>query len=304
LDRRRAHLVANVVDMDIGIGLPNTLPGTPGPLLVDWARRAEQRGFAGLATIDRIVYPNYDSLIALAAAAGATTRIRLVTNILIAPLHRPAMLAKATASLDQLSNGRLVLGLAAGGRPDDYEAADRDFRTRGRVFDEMLATLHRAWRGEPVAGGDIAVGPTPVHDQRVPILIGGTGDHAIRRTLEWGVGWTSGGAPPEQAAPFAARLRDAWHEAGRPGEPRIAALNYFSLGSEVADASRQYLRHYYGGFLGDYADMIAEGALRSEAAIRDTLRAFEKAGFTEVYLDPTVASLDQIDRLADVVFSP
>jgi alkanesulfonate monooxygenase SsuD/methylene tetrahydromethanopterin reductase-like flavin-dependent oxidoreductase (luciferase family) len=286
--------------MDISIGLPNTLPDTPGTLLVEWARRAEQRGFAGLATIDRVVYPNYDSLIALAAAAGATTRIGLFTNILIAPLHRPAMLAKATASLDQVSAGRLTLGLAAGGRADDFVAAESDFRTRGRVFDETLATLHRAWRGEPVAGGDMAVGPTPVHDQRVPILIGGSGDYAIRRTLEWGAGWTSGGAPPDQSAPFAARLRDAWHEAGRPGEPRIAALNYFSLGAD--DASRQYLHHYYG-FLGDYAEMIAEGALRSEAAIRDTLGAFEDAGFTEVYLDPTVASLDQIDRLADVVFS-
>jgi alkanesulfonate monooxygenase SsuD/methylene tetrahydromethanopterin reductase-like flavin-dependent oxidoreductase (luciferase family) len=286
--------------MDIGIGLPNTLPGTPGTLLIEWARRAEERGFAGLATIDRLVYPNYDPLIALAAAAGATTRIGLVTNILIAPLHRPAMLAKATASLDQVSAGRLTLGLSAGGRADDFVAAERDFHTRGRTFDDTLATLHRAWRGEPVAGGDMAVGPTPVHNQRVPILIGGTGDYAIRRTLEWGAGWTSGGAPPAQSAPFAARLRDAWHEAGRPGEPRIAALNYFSLGAD--DASRQYLHHYYG-FLGDYAGMIAEGALRSEAAIRDTLRAFEDAGFTEVYLDPTVASLDQIDRLADVVFS-
>src|SRR5262245_50657142 len=285
--------------MDVGIGLPNTLPDTPGTLLVEWARRAEQRGFTGLATIDRLVYPNYDSLIALAAAAGATTRIGLVTNILLAPLHRPAMLAKAAASLDQVSNGRLTLGLAAGGRADDFVAAESAFDKRGRAFDEILATLHRAWRGEPVAGSDMAVGPTPVHDHRVPILVGGSGDYAIRRTLEWGVGWTSGGAPPDRSGPFAARVRAAWHDAGRPGEPRIAALNYFSLGAD--DVSRRYLRHYYGS-LGSYADVIAEGALRSEAAIRDTLRAFEDAGFTEVYLDPTVASLDQVDRLADVVF--
>ncbi len=284
--------------MDIGIGLPNTIPGTPGTVLVEWAQRAEQRGFAGLATIDRVAYPNYDSLISLAAVAGATTRIGLFTNILIAPLYAPAMLAKAAASVDQVSNGRLTLGLAVGGRPDDFAAAGRDFHTRGRVFDETLDVLHRAWRGEPVAGGDIPVGPTPVRDQRVPILIGGTGDYSIRRIREWGDGWTSGGQPPEQAAPFAARVRDAWQEAGRQGEPRIAALTYFSLGDD--DASRQYLRHYYG-FLGDYVDMIAEGALRTPQAVRDTIKGFEDGGFTEVYLDPTVASLDQIDRLADVV---
>ena len=286
--------------MDIGIGLPNTLPDTPGTLLIEWARRAEQRGFTGLATLDRLVYPNYDSLIALAAAAGTTTRIGLVTNILVAPLYRPAILAKAAASLDQVSNGRLTLGLAAGGRADDFAAAGSAFDKRGRAFDEILSALHSAWRGEPVAGSDMAVGPMPVQDHRVPILIGGRGDYAVRRMLEWGVGWTSGGAPPAQAAPFAARVRNAWHEAGRSGEPRIAALNYFSLGAD--DDSRRYLHHYYG-FVGAYADMIAEGALRSEAAIRDTLHAFEDAGFTEVYLDPTVASLDQLDRLADVVFA-
>src|SRR5262249_56454997 len=115
--------LTSVCAMDIGIGLPNTLPDTPGTLLVEWARRAEQRGFTGLATIDRLVYPNYDSLIALAAAAGTTTRIGLVTNILVAPLYRPAILAKAAASLDQVSNGRLTLRLAAGGRGGAFAAA-------------------------------------------------------------------------------------------------------------------------------------------------------------------------------------
>src|SRR5690606_29095326 len=87
----------------IGIGLPNTVPGTPGDLLLEWARRAEAAGFSGLATIDRVVYPSYDTLATLAAAAGATNRIELVSNILLAPLHSPVMLAKSAASIDQLS---------------------------------------------------------------------------------------------------------------------------------------------------------------------------------------------------------
>ena len=102
--------------MKIGIGLPNPVPSTPGTRLVEWAKLAEERGFSGLATIDRVVYPSYDSLATLAAAAGATTRIGLLTNVLLAPLYPAPLLAKTTASIDQLSNGRLTLGLGPGGR--------------------------------------------------------------------------------------------------------------------------------------------------------------------------------------------
>jgi len=105
----------------IGIGIPNPVPNTPGSLILDWAKRAEVAGFSGLVTIDRIAYPSYDSLTTLTAAAAATERISLMTNILLAPIYTPVLLAKTAASIDQLSQGRFSLGLAAGGRPDDYE---------------------------------------------------------------------------------------------------------------------------------------------------------------------------------------
>jgi alkanesulfonate monooxygenase SsuD/methylene tetrahydromethanopterin reductase-like flavin-dependent oxidoreductase (luciferase family) len=133
--------------MRIGIGLPSTLLDVGGRLLVDWARRAEERGFSALATIDRIAYPNYDSLTALTAAAAATDRIGLVTNILLEPAYSPVPLAKVTASLDQVSGGRLTLGLGVGGRPDDYQLTGRSFADRGRRFDADLELLHQAWRG-------------------------------------------------------------------------------------------------------------------------------------------------------------
>ncbi|HEY8452914.1 MAG: LLM class flavin-dependent oxidoreductase [Micromonosporaceae bacterium] len=286
--------------MKIGIGLPNTVPGTPGDLLLEWARRAEAAGFSGLATIDRVVYPSYDTLATLAAAAGATNRIELVSNILLAPLHSPVMLAKSAASIDQLSGGRLTLGVAVGGRADDYAAVGRDFSRRGRDFDAALELMHRVWRGEPVADGSLAAAPPPVRDNRVPLLIGGTSEAAIRRTVTWGAGWTAGGSGPETAAPVMARIRDRWREAGRDGEPRFAALVYYSLGDEVADQSRANLRDYYA-FLGPYADQIADSALRTPQAVRDTVRAFADIGCTELYFDPTVTSLDQIDRLAELV---
>ena len=89
-------------------------------------------------------------------------------------------------------------------------------------------------------------------------------------------------------------------DAGRQGEPRLAALTYYSLGEEVGEASRASLRHYYG-WLGDYAEVIAEGAVRSDISIRDTVAQFEAVGATELYFGPTVASREQVDRLADLV---
>jgi alkanesulfonate monooxygenase SsuD/methylene tetrahydromethanopterin reductase-like flavin-dependent oxidoreductase (luciferase family) len=139
-----------------------------------------------------------------------------------------------------------------------------------------------------------------VHDQRVPILVGGTSDAAVRRVVEWGVGWTAGGGGPEQAAPVADRIRTAWREAGRDGEPRLAALTYFALGAEAEADSRRYLHDYYS-FTGPYAERIADGALRTEEAVAGAVRAFADAGFTELYFDPTTTGLEQVDRLAEVV---
>ncbi|MDG4821477.1 LLM class flavin-dependent oxidoreductase [Asanoa sp. WMMD1127] len=280
--------------MKIGIGLPNTVPGTPGATLVAWARRAEEKGFAGLATIDRVAYPNHDSLTALAAAAAVTERIGLYTNILLGSLYPAALLAKTAATVDQVSGGRLTLGLAPGNREDDFEAVERPFSRRGREFDRTLDRIHRIWSGDP------AHAPAPVNGGAIPVIIGGGSDAAFRRLVRWGAGGAIGGAPPAQAAEYAARVRGAWQEAGRPGEPRITALAYYSLGADAEEPSRAYLRDYYG-FMGDNAEWVAANALRTPEAIREAVDGFAAAGVTELYLDPTVATLDQVDRLAEVV---
>ena len=288
--------------MRIGVGLPNTMLDVPGRLLVDWARRAEARGFSSLATIDRVAYPSYDSLTALTAAAAVTERIGLLTNVLLEPLYNPVLLAKVTACLDQISQGRLTLGLGVGGRPDDYQLTERSFSDRGRRFDADLELLHQSWAGQPVAGSPFPVGP-PTTRGRVPLLIGGQPKLAAPRAVRWEAGFTIGGAPPEMAGGAIQEFKDAWAQAGAAGQPRVVALSYFSLGDEHAEESLGNLRGYYG-FIGDWAEGIASGTPRTAEAVQQTAAAFRDLGVDELLFDPTVANLDQVDRLAEAVLEP
>lgn len=285
--------------MQVGIGLPNPIPGTRGRLLVEWAKRAEARGFSSLATIDRIAYPSYESLISLAAAAAVTERIGLVTNVLLGPTRDPVLLAKEAASVDQISGGRLTLGLSVGGREDDFVAVGKDFKNRGRRWDEALELMHQAWRGEPVAGSPKPVAPPPVREDGIPLLIGGSADASMARMVRWGIGWTAGGLPVDQAAQAADRARAAWHEAGREGDPRLVALTYFALGDDAETRGGSYIKDYYS-FLGPWADQIAQGIARTPEMIRERIEGFAGAGFDELIFDPTIAEIEQVELLADL----
>jgi len=282
--------------MEIGIGLPNAVRGVARDGIVDWARRAEAAGFSSLGTLDRIAYANYESLIALSAAAAVTERIRLVTDILIAPLRaNTALFAKQTATIDHLSGGRLVLGLAPGGREDDYTLGGVDFHRRGRLFDEQLEALPRLWAGE---GG---LGPAPASPGGRPgLLIGGANEKAYARAARHADGWTAGGAGPEAFGQAREAVRAAWKDAGRDGEPRTMALFYFSLGDDPEGAARASLGDYYS-FLGDYADMIVQGAVKDADGLRSIVAAYEEAGADEVICFPASADPAQVDLLAAAV---
>jgi alkanesulfonate monooxygenase SsuD/methylene tetrahydromethanopterin reductase-like flavin-dependent oxidoreductase (luciferase family) len=286
--------------MRIGIGLPNTVPGTNGPLILDWARRAEERGFAFVSTIGRVGYPSYDSLTTLAAVAGATSRIGLLTNAVLGPTYADAVLAKTAMTVAQLSGGRLTLGLGVGARESDYAASERDFAGRGAAFDRQLDVLHRAFRGEPVGEWDGEPRPVAPPGEDVPLLIGGHSERAVRRTVRWGAGWTGAGGGPARAEPMVGRIRDAWREAGRAGEPRLTGLAYFGADERLAGESDRYLRSYYA-FAGDHAATIADGAVRTPERIRGIVAEFADIGMNELVFTPTLARLDEVDRLADLV---
>jgi alkanesulfonate monooxygenase SsuD/methylene tetrahydromethanopterin reductase-like flavin-dependent oxidoreductase (luciferase family) len=287
--------------MDVAIGLPATIPGVEREQLLEWARRADARGFSSLATLDRIVYPNYEPLIALAAAAAVTERIGLMTAILIAPYRaNAALVAKQAATLHHLSNGRLALGVAVGGREDDYTASGVDFHTRGRVFEEMLATWKRVWEGESfgTAGG---VGPEPPNG-RPGMLIGGSADVAFERAAEHADGWIMGGGTPDQFGQGLAKLRAAWEAAGRTDQPRTVALAYFALGDGAREAADAYLLHYYE-WLGQYAQMVADSAATDAETVRQSVAGFADAGCDELVMFPSSPDPRQVDLLAEAVLT-
>lgn len=272
----------------VGVGLPNTIPGISGEVLVEWARRAEAGPFSTLGVLDRLVYDSVEPFAALSAAAAVTSRIGVATNIAIGPLRSPAMLAKQALSVDALSDGRFTLGVGVGARRDDYVAAGANHKARGARLSEQLAYL----RGQLDTSG---VGPyrTPVR-----LLVGGSSGAALARMARYADGYAHGGGPPRAFGSAANRARAAWRDLERPGEPQLWGQGYFAFGDP--DRGCDYLKDYYA-FTGPFAEKIAAGNLTSARAVRDFVRGYEAEGCDELILYPTVASLDDLDRLAEAV---
>ncbi|MBV9711162.1 MAG: LLM class flavin-dependent oxidoreductase [Ktedonobacteraceae bacterium] len=288
--------------MQVGIGHPGTIPGVKGQLILDWARRADAGPFSSLGSLDRLVYPNYEALITLTASAAVTQRIRLITTVLIAPLHNAGLLAKQAASLDALSGGRLTLGLGVGNRADDFRAAPTSFHDRGKRFEAQLETMKRVWAGEALAEDIEPIGPPPVQAGGPPLLIGGYSPAAIQRVGRWGDGLIAGGAGPEMARQAYAIAEQTWKDAGRTGKLRFVASIYWGLGSRAAEQTANYIRHYYA-FMGPGVERIAGSVPSTPEAIKGAIRAFADIGVDEVICWPCVPELDQVDRLAEVVSS-
>lgn len=280
--------------MRVGVGLPGTVPGTDGQLLIEWATQADQGPFSSLGVLDRLVYDSYEPLTMLAAAAAVTRRVLLATTIVIAPLRNTSLLAKTAASVDALSNGRLALGLAVGARKEDYDAAGIDYRTRGRHLSEQLAALRMIWE-------EGRFNPSTARSQGPTLLIGGQSDAGFARMARYTNGYVHGGGPPRAFARAADKARAAWLDAGRSGQPQLWAQGYFALGNEATiEAGTNYLRDYYA-FTGPFAERIAAGLLTTPQAVAQFIRGYEEAGCDELVLFPTIPDLAQLQRLAEIL---
>ncbi len=278
--------------MEVGVGLPNAVPGTSPETLLEWARQADDGPFSSVGVVDRVRYEGYDSLTALATAAAVTTRVKLTTMVLIAPLRMPALLAKETSTLHAISGYRLVLGVGLGARRDDYEQTGVTYRGRGQRLSRTLEVLRRSWEEE-------LTGPSPAPPPGPVVLVGGASDAAFARVARYADGYVHGGGPPRAFARAAEKARAAWFDAGRPGEPRLWGQGYFALGDAV-DRGRAYMRDYYA-FTGSFSERIAEQMLSTPQAVIQFVKGYADAGCDEVVLFPAVAEPSQVQLLADVV---
>lgn len=288
--------------MDLSIGLPaRPRPGEPDHVLA-WAQRAEAGPFRSLAAGDRVVSRGHEALTALAAAAGATSRIGLMASLIVGPARETTLLARQAASLDAISGGRLALGLGVGAREDDYVAVGGSFAGRGTAFDRQLAALRQAWAGGPATeGGPAPLGSAGVRPGGPEMLVGGYVRATARRIATWADGYMApGGAEPDRLAAFWPEIEAAWHATGRPGRPRFVAGTYVSLGPDADAAARRYIEAYYG-----YDPALAERRLatipRTTAALRDRIEAFAAIAADELILRPVEADPSFPDRLADAL---
>ncbi|GHH80542.1 LLM class flavin-dependent oxidoreductase [Streptomyces capitiformicae] len=282
--------------MEIGVGLPTTVPDVDGHRLTTWARQAENHGFASLGVLDRLVYDNYESLTSLAAAAAVTERIRLTSSILIAA-YRPgtAVLAKQAATVHALSGGRLTLGVAAGGREDDFQATGAPYRDRGRRLDDMITEMKAIWAGKgPVPG----IGPFFPDDNGPELIVGGHTPAAMARAARHADGWIAGGSSATGYAELADRARQAWRTAGRAEKPRLVALIYACLGPGSREVAERYLRAYYA-FIGPKAEMAAKAVITGAEGLRETVSAYAEAGCDELLIFPCTAESSQLELLAE-----
>ncbi|HEY0808443.1 MAG TPA: TIGR03619 family F420-dependent LLM class oxidoreductase [Pseudonocardiaceae bacterium] len=188
--------------MKVAYGYPLvSAPAPPdlltGAAIAEIAVAAEGAGFGAFGLSDHPAPPQrwrqvgghdaLDPFVGLAFAAAATTRLRLLTCLVVLPYRNPFLVAKSVASLDVLSGGRVELGLGAGYLRPEFAALGVDFDERNTVFDDALAVLKQAWTGQPV--GDIVALPRPAQRPHPPLWLGGNSMRTRRRVIEHGAGW-------------------------------------------------------------------------------------------------------------------
>ncbi len=305
--------------MDFGVNLLSRgITGGPDGLLA-MAGKAEALGFAHVTANDHIVVPNriasrypytptgewpgsragecLEQVTVLGFLAAATSRIRLVTSVMVVP-QRPAVLAaKALATVDVLSRGRLTVGVGVGWLDEEFRAvAAPPFAERGRVTDEFLAAFHELWTsdaprfaGKYVSFADIRFEPKPVQKPRPPIWVGGEGRVALRRVARLGDGWYPVGSNPREPLDTPARyaekrrLLEAELAKSERG-PRAIAFAYLAPGrcqpveQKAPDGRRQ-------PYTGQPADVAADIAAFAAAGVDSFFLSFPAPTLSEALAD-------------------
>jgi alkanesulfonate monooxygenase SsuD/methylene tetrahydromethanopterin reductase-like flavin-dependent oxidoreductase (luciferase family) len=256
---------------------------------------------------ERIAFDNPESLTLLGALSAWTDRVALVTTVIVPQLHDPVMLAKALATGDLLSGGRLAVGLGVGGRDEDYLAVGADPASQTmRDMADRVAIMKRVWAGEKITESVLPVGPSPAQSGGPQLLVGTIGPKTLRSAAAWaeGLAGITLDLDVDKQNELYDVARVAWAEAGKP-KPHLATSFWFALGDreEARAQVHRHLRRYMNWIPAEYVDAMAPttGWAGTDEELLEVLHRFEGIGTDEVHLIPTSSNIDQLRRVADVV---
>ena len=281
--------------MRFGFCVPNN-QGIEDPAeLLELARLAEQLGYDSVWVSEHLFHASYvaerlgqrpyhEALTILSIIAAATTRVRLGTSVLVLPWHHPARLAKTLATIDQLSRGRVTLGVGVGAAPDEYQALGVPYEARGAITDETLQALLELWsggtpdfQGQRYRFRDLPFSPKPAQKPHPPVWIGGNSRAALRRVTSLGDGWHPLSLSPAELAPKTEQLREALRNADRPDDLPIAVrvvLEFLDTPHARPPEERRTCRG-------------------TQKEITETVRAYMAAGATDLILDTNTPDLQK-----------
>jgi alkanesulfonate monooxygenase len=282
--------------------------------LVDYGVRMEQLGFDSLWVWDHVllgVKPNFpiiEALTLLTAIGARTSKIKLGAGVLVLPMRNPVILAKQLASMDLLTNGRLLMGMASGWYRREFDAVGVPFEKRGAIMDENLDIITRLWTEDMVQGEwsrhKIPAGvmyPKPVQKPRPPILIGGYVDRVLKRTAEKGDGWLTYFYTPESFAKSWAKIIHYAQEAGKNPDTLLNA-NQLPI---CIGKSRAAVEGAMMDWLGKEWDYAAWSESTKNSAIIGTvdecvaqLKQHLAVGTQKIIFVPYKYEMDQIETIA------
>ena len=284
--------------MKIGLNIPPTL--TSPDQFEAWVRRVDAGPFSTLSVLDRVVYANLEPLVTLAAAAALTTRVRLMTEVLISLVRTTTILAKESATLDLLSRGRLTLGIGLGGREDDYLATGVPYAHRGKRLEEQLEQLKRIWAGQPACANGGPVGPQPAQTHGPTLLLGGYTAGTIHRVARLADGIIAGTNEITQIEHTFRAVEQSWQAAGRVGRPHLVAQIDIALEKNGAEEGCKNLLDYYAT-LPAFAAPKSAMLLTTTQQLRDTMHILEQMCTDELVFFTWSTAIEQIDRIADLL---
>lgn len=266
--------------MDIGIGLPNGIPGVARNTLLTWSRHAEERGFTLLGAIDRFGYGCMEPVVALTAAAAVTQHIQLAPTVLMTPLRERLALSEQLNALNRLSDGRLILGVGLGGREEDYVESEFAWNERGARLDSIMDWF---------SGCNLM--------REIPLIVGGHSEAAFNRAARHADGYISGGGPATVVAKQFRRVQEAWIDAGRTEAPLQWATSYFALGPQK-HRGRSFLADYYDD-AGPFRDKILAGLMTDSKGLSELILGYHEAGCDLLIFLPSLADPIQVSALAE-----